>query len=152
MPHPEYERSLQEEARAGGLDRISIDSIPEGASVADTLQGFDVFVLSSVPHSEGIPTAVLEAMASGVAVIATDVGGVREIVEDGVTGILVPPLDDSALARAIERLRSDSTLRRALGAEGNRRVRVRWSLSQCVESHLSAYTFALDRSATRRPQ
>ena len=90
------------------------------ADIAELLARSDVFVLSS--SSEGFPVSILEAMAAGLPVVATDVGGVAEAVEDGETGLLVPPADSEALARALERLVSDADLRRRLGAAGRARA------------------------------
>jgi glycosyltransferase involved in cell wall biosynthesis len=59
---------------------------------------------------ENCPTVIGEAMASGIPVIATDIGGIRELVEPGVTGFLVPPGDSRALADAMERLHADASL------------------------------------------
>lgn len=86
----------------------------------------DVVVVPSRFEPFGI--VLLEAMASGRPVVASRVGGIPEIVEDGVTGILVPPGDPAALATALGTMRSDPSLRRALGASGRRRVeRYDWS-------------------------
>jgi glycosyltransferase involved in cell wall biosynthesis len=90
------------------------------ADIPDLLARSDVFVLSS--RSEGFPVSVLEAMAAGLPVVATDVGGVAEAVEDGETGLLVPAADAEAVARALERLVVDGALRRRLGAAGRARA------------------------------
>jgi glycosyltransferase involved in cell wall biosynthesis len=90
------------------------------ADVPDLLARSDVFVLSS--RSEGFPVSVLEAMAAGLPVVATDVGGVGEAVEDGETGFLIPAADSEALAAALERLLVDGELRRRLGAAGRARA------------------------------
>ena len=78
--------------------------------------------------TEGLPNAVLEAMAAGRPVIAARVGGVPELVVDGETGLLVPPGDPPALARAILALMDDPGLRARLGAAGVRRARTMFSL------------------------
>jgi glycosyltransferase involved in cell wall biosynthesis len=80
----------------------------------------DLFVLPSL--WEGMPYALLEAMAMRRAVVATDVDGSREVVRDGETGLLVPPADEGALAAAILRLLEDEPLRAALGERGRRAV------------------------------
>jgi glycosyltransferase involved in cell wall biosynthesis len=80
--------------------------------VFEILPAFDVFVLSS--RHEGLPIALMEAMASGVACVATRVGGVPELIDDGRNGLLVDPGDPSALAAAIAKLLDDESLRRAL--------------------------------------
>lgn len=81
----------------------------------------DVLAMPSVAR-EGLPRAVVEAMAQGVAVVASGVGGLPEIVRDSETGIVVPPRDAAALAAALRRLRADPALRARLGAAGRRRV------------------------------
>ena len=84
------------------------------------LRGFDLFVLPSV--SEGLPITILEAMAAEKAVIATEVGGVPELVEHGVTGLLVPPRDPTALGAALISLLGDRSRRSAMGRSGRQRL------------------------------
>ncbi|MBX5468682.1 MAG: glycosyltransferase family 4 protein [Thermoleophilaceae bacterium] len=86
----------------------------------DELARCDVFVLPSL--SEGLPMALLEAMALGKAVVATRAGGVPEVVSDGVDGLLVEPGDPAALAAAVARLASDPELRRRLGEGARQRA------------------------------
>lgn len=71
---------------------------------------------------EGLPTALIEAAACGRAIVATDVPGCREVVEDGVNGLLVPPGDPQALAQALARLLDDASMRKQMGAAGRQRV------------------------------
>lgn len=87
----------------------------------DLVCGFDVFALASL--HEGLPIALLEAMALGVPVVATSVGGTPEVVEDGVQGFLVPPGDPRALAQRIELLLGDPRLRDRAGAAARERAR-----------------------------
>jgi len=114
--------ALTEVASALTRDGLSqrVELLGARADVPDLLSRSDVFVLSS--RSEGFPVSVLEAMAAGLPVVATDVGGVAEAIEDGETGFLVPPADSEALARALERLVADGALRRRLGAAGRARA------------------------------
>jgi glycosyltransferase involved in cell wall biosynthesis len=88
--------------------------------VADLLPGFDVFCLSS--RFEGLPLAMLEAMATGVPVVATAVGGIPEVVTDGVDGLLVPAGDPSALATAIGKILDDDALAADLATAGRTRA------------------------------
>lgn len=97
-------------------------------------------------HTEGLPNAVLEAMACGLPVIATDVGGVRELVIDGVTGIVVPPHDPPALAAAIDRLVSDTHFRVEAGREG-RNAATRFSWPTIAKSYLEVYLSLSSRLA-----
>jgi glycosyltransferase involved in cell wall biosynthesis len=102
------------------------------------LQRADVFLQASL--SEGMPTAVLEAMACGLAVVATDVGGTREVLTTGVEGLLVAPRDSAAAADALAALWDESHRRRLLGAAARARA-TRFTL----ESQLAAFeTFYKD--------
>jgi len=93
----------------------------------------DLFVLSS--RREALSNAVLEAMSSGLAVVAAREGGLPEVVEHGRTGFLVPGRDVPALARAVTRLLSDDELRARFGAAGRRRAESRYSVAAMVRGH-----------------
>lgn len=114
-----------------------------GERVAQLLQALDVFVLSSVRRSEGMPTAILEAMAAAKPVVATDVGAVAELVEHGRTGLLVEPGDESALAAAISRLVADAGERSRLGEAGRKAALGRFGLGRLAAIHAAAYEQAL---------
>ena len=101
-----------------------------------------VFVLPS--HREGLPMALVEAMAHGRAVVATPVGGVPSLVEHGRTGLLVPPGDAGALRAALDRLLADSELRRRLGGAARARVMELCSWDRVVDETLAAYDAALE--------
>jgi glycosyltransferase involved in cell wall biosynthesis len=96
-----------------------------------------MFVLPSL--NEGISLTLLEAMAVGLPVVATCVGGTPEVVEDGVSGLLVPPGDPEALAAAILRLRRDSALARRLGEAGRRRVEQHFDVVRMVRAYEQLY-------------
>jgi glycosyltransferase involved in cell wall biosynthesis len=104
---------------------------------------FDLFVLSS--HLEGLGTAILDAMALGLPVVATRTGGIPDAVEDGVTGRLVPPRDPEALARALAELAGDADRRAMLGRAGRDRVVARFDVEKTVEGSLAAYREVLGR-------
>jgi glycosyltransferase involved in cell wall biosynthesis len=97
------------------------------------LPGLDLAVLSS--HTEGLPVAVLEAQAAGVAVVATAVGGTPEVIVDGQTGWLVPPADPAALADRIILALADDAHRRALGQAGRQCVRQEWTFAAQAERY-----------------
>ena len=80
----------------------------------------DIFVLPS--YREGLPKSLLEAAACGVALVASDVPGCRDVIDDGANGLLVPPGQPEALAQAILRLMRDAELRRQLGAAARGKV------------------------------
>jgi L-malate glycosyltransferase len=100
-------------------------------------KAFDLFVMSSV--TEGLGTSLLDAMACGKAVVATTAGGIPEVVVDGVTGLLVPPRDDRALAEAIVALLRDPDRRRRLGEAGLARVREHFSAERMVKGTVAVY-------------
>jgi glycosyltransferase involved in cell wall biosynthesis len=94
------------------------------------LSAFDVAVLPS--RTEGSPVALLEYMAAGAPIVATDVGGIPELIEDGVHGLLVPPQDPGQLATAIERLIHDRALAARLGGAARERQSTEFNLSVVV--------------------
>lgn len=98
--------------------------------VPQVLQDLDILVLPSL--WEGLPNVILEAMASGLPVVATGVGGVPEIVVDNVTGFLVPPRQPEALSNAILRLVRDPDLRNRMGQAGRQRVQEHFSVDRMV--------------------
>ena len=106
-------------------------------------KGFDVFVMSSV--TEGLGTSLLDAMASARPVVATRTGGIPEVVEDGETGLLVPPRNPQALAHAIVRLLRNEPLRQRMAAAGLARVRAHFSAERMVEQTLDVYARLVDR-------
>jgi glycosyltransferase involved in cell wall biosynthesis len=101
------------------------------------IKGFDVFAMSSV--TEGLGTSLLDAMACQTPIVATRTGGIPEIVEDGVNGLLVPPRDAPALARAIVQLLNDQTRRRQMGEAGFTRVNERFTVERMVAQTAAVY-------------
>lgn len=106
------------------------------ADVAELLPAFDVFALTSV--HEGLPIALLEAMASGVACVATPVGGVPEVIHDGDDGLLVPARKPEAICAALLRVLGDAPLRERLARAGQRRAEA-FSLAGAVGRMTVAY-------------
>jgi glycosyltransferase involved in cell wall biosynthesis len=90
------------------------------SEVRDELRDADIFVLPS--FAEGVPVVLMEALASGVPVVATAIAGVGELVEDGVSGYVVPPGDPVPIAKCIEQLLEDPALRSRFGAAGRAKV------------------------------
>jgi glycosyltransferase involved in cell wall biosynthesis len=128
-----------------GEERAALEALAASLGVADRVrftgmrsnavnlhQGLDVSVLAS--YAEGFPNAVIEAMAVGVPVVATAVGGVRDAVADGETGYVVPPRDVDALAAALRRLADDAEKRRRYGREGRRRAMQHYRRTEVLET------------------
>ncbi len=107
------------------------------------LGGFDLFVLAS--HREGQPRAAMEAAASGLPIVATDVRGCRQVVDDGTTGLLVPVADTVALRNAIRALAASPEKRRAMGAAARAKAEHEFDERDVVRRVMEAYTWAADR-------
>lgn len=129
------------------LERVgrSVVWLGERADVREILAASDVFVLPS--YGEGIPRAVMEAGSMGLPVVTTDVPGCREVVEDGVSGLLVPARDAAALTDAIRRLARDPDARARMGAAARRTAVDRYDTSVVVEQIASCYRRLLGRGS-----
>ncbi len=127
---------LRRQAEAAGVaGRVHFLGVR--GDVPDLLRAADVFALTSV--SEAASLTVLEAMATGLPVVVTAVGGNPEMVRDGSEGLLVPRGDDKACAAALSRLLGDPELARRLGGAGRRRVEERYQLGQTIEGYYALY-------------
>jgi glycosyltransferase involved in cell wall biosynthesis len=138
------ERRFMEEGLA---DRVVFAGRCRPEKVARWLRAADAFVLAS--HNEGLPNVVLEAMACGLPVVATDVGGTGEAVFEGVSGLLVPPRDVEALAEAMTRISEDPELAAGFGAAGRTRVERYFRWSACGRSWIDVYEKALRMSRSQ---
>ena len=112
--------------------------------VGTILDGLDVAVIPS--HHEGFSLVTVEAMLHGLPVVATAAGGPRELVDDGVTGLLVPPRDVAALAEALLRLVGDPGLRTSFGAAGLAKALDRYTVAAMVRGHVELFERLLGRS------
>ncbi|KAG0771807.1 hypothetical protein G6F22_016182 [Rhizopus arrhizus] len=115
---PVFEQTQDYVATLGLQDRIHLMGMRR--DVPNLLAGFDVFALATQQEASG--TVYVEAQASGLPVIGTDVGGVSEMFRNGDTGILVPPKNPQALTDALQRLIDDPALRRRMGDAGRKMV------------------------------
>jgi glycosyltransferase involved in cell wall biosynthesis len=129
---------------------VRIRLVGERDDVPALLARSSVFVLSS--RSEGLPLSVIEAMAAGLPVVASDVGGLRELVEHEVTGLLVAPGNVDALAEALGRLVADPGLRRRMGDAGRARAELLFDLPAFRQGHLELYRAQLGRSMAPAPR
>jgi glycosyltransferase involved in cell wall biosynthesis len=105
--------------------------------VLGCLKSFDVFVMSSV--TEGLGTSLLDAMACSRPIIATNAGGIPEVVDEGVTGLLVPPRDHTAMADAIISLIGDGRRRRTMGDRGFARVNEKFTVERMIAGTAAVY-------------
>jgi glycosyltransferase involved in cell wall biosynthesis len=137
----EYDEQIERIAAEPAL-RMRV-SLLGRASASEALARWETFVLAS--RSEGFPLSTLEAMAAGLPVIATNVGGVPEQIEHLETGVLVRPDDPEALAEWIIRLHVDEALRLRLGCNARKVVRERFSLDAQADGLASAYEEAIMR-------
>ncbi len=134
-------------------DKIARMSPPGGVrllgyrrDVPRVLAALDVFAMPSL--WEGMPYGVLEAMASGLPVIASDVNGCRDLVADEVTGLLIPARDSMALANGLLRLLRDEPLRARLGAAGRKLVATRYSLETMIDHYAELFRSLCRRTGT----
>jgi len=134
---PERER-LSELVEAHGLSaRVTLEGALTHAELPEAYAGSDAVVVPSIQDSsgdrDGLPNVVLEAMACARAVVASDISAVGCAVNDGETGLLVPPGDASALASALQKLAATPALRERLGRGGRERVERDYEVGRCTE-------------------
>jgi glycosyltransferase involved in cell wall biosynthesis len=118
--------------------------------VLGCLKGFDLFAMSSV--TEGLGTSLLDAMACARPIVATRAGGIPEIVEDGVNGLLVPARDHHALAEAIVRALKNPELRQRMGDAGFARVNERFTVERMVSETAAVYEQVSSLNSQRGPR
>jgi sugar transferase (PEP-CTERM/EpsH1 system associated) len=144
-PLKEQVLSVIEEAGAAGLAWLA----GERDDVPRIMRGLDLFVLPSI--SEGVSNTVLEAMASGLPVVATRVGGNPELIEADVTGTLVPRDDAESMARAMRAYTESAELCRSQGSDARRTVERRFGMEAMVNAYMAVYDQLL-ATKTRRAQ
>jgi glycosyltransferase involved in cell wall biosynthesis len=127
---------LEEKVRSLGLT-ANIRFLGNRRDIPELLKSFDIFVLSSI--LEGLPIALLEAMASRVPVVSTDVDGNGEVVTQGETGIIVPPRDPGALAAAITELLTDRAKAKQMGENGIHRIHSHFTFEKMIGEYVALY-------------
>ena len=145
-----------------GPERVTLEALASRLGVADRvywlghrrdvprlLPAFDLFVQPSL--HEGLPNAVLEALAAGLPVVATAVGGTPEVVVDGVTGLLIPPHEPGALAEAMAALLRDPDLRRTMGRAGRKHVKRHFAIAETVRRTEALYEALLQEKGLSWP-
>lgn len=137
---------------AGVLNQAGVGALAwlagERDDVPRIMRGLDLFVLPSL--AEGISNTILEAMASGLPVVATAVGGNPELVDEGRTGTLVPPADPQAMAQAMLRYYADAAECRRQGREARRTAEHDFSMAAMVSGYLAIYDRMLERQRNAR--
>jgi len=145
--HRSYPRQLAVELQQSGVPPERFIFAGGRTDVERWYPAMDVKLITSV--SEATTTTAMAAMACGIPVVATNVGAVREVVEDGCTGLVVPPLDPSALARATLRLLADPDLRMRIGAAGRDRAVERFDIRPCADTFQRAFMAAVAHHSVR---
>jgi len=136
--------ALSEQVRTSGLDSL-VDfrgRVPASA-LQEAYAASDVFVLQAIVDAggdtEGLGVVLLEAMSYGVPVVASEIGGITDIIENGESGLLLPPADVDLLASTLERLARDPALATRLGAAGERRVRAAFGWPEIIGKWKECY-------------
>ena len=120
----------------GIVDKVNFKGRQE--DIVGELNSTDIFVLPSL--SEGMSNVLLEAMACGLPVVATSVGGNDDLITDGLNGILVPPKDSGRLATVLVELINNDDLTRRLGEEARKTVEINYSINRIVDAYVDLYT------------
>jgi rhamnosyl/mannosyltransferase len=141
---PERRRLQRLTRRLGLSDRVHFTGHLPDAALPAAYQAADLFVLPSHLPSEAFGLVMVEAMASGLPVVCTELGtGTSVVVRHGQTGLVVPPADPAALADALRHLLADDALRRRLGRAGLQRARDEFAADVYVQRTLDAYADVL---------
>ncbi|MHB8575737.1 MAG: glycosyltransferase [Dehalococcoidia bacterium] len=143
--HRAYTAQLMAEVVGSGIPAERIIFTGGRDEVANLYPAFDLHLITSRPRSEGSTTTAMEAMACGVPVVAVDVGAVQEAVEDGVTGLIVRPLDTAGIAEAALCLLDDPARRAEMGSLGRLRAVERFDVAHSAVTHIAAFEAALSR-------
>lgn len=146
----EMQEQLQKRVNDLGLgDRVAILGRVDHDKVPALIRSFDIMVMPSVYESETFGVAAIEASAAGVPVVASRVGGVPEAVIHGQTGLLVPPRDIEALAKACIELIDDAPRRKSMGEAGKRFVKKYYSWPENTRLMAQVYRAAIEGSSVR---
>ena len=139
-------RTLGVKDRVRFLGRVSQENLPRVYAAGD------VFVLPSVSRLEAFGIVALEAMATGKAVVVTDIPGVREVIQDGQEGLLADPVNPQDLAEKLRRLLDDSALRQEMGRRGREKVLANFTTERVADQILAVYEEVLAKGRpTGRP-
>jgi sugar transferase (PEP-CTERM/EpsH1 system associated) len=127
---------LEQQVAAAGIGDV-VSLLGARSDIADLMRGFSLFALSSI--AEGTPVTLLEAMATGLPVVSTAVGGIPELIADGVSGTLVPAGDPAAMAAALAHYAGDAALAARHGAAARARIEAHNSVAAMVQAYVALY-------------
>ena len=130
---------IQQVSSLGLTDHVKFTGFVDHEEVPSYFNMLDIAVFLSTLDSESFGVAIIEASACGKPVVVSDVGGLPEVVEDGVTGTVVPKMNAKAAAKAIEKLIDDEELRRSMGQKGRERVKKHYDWSRNVRQMIEIY-------------
>ena len=139
--YTEYLKKLSYEI---GLDNRVI-FLGDITDIPEFLAEIDIFLFPTLQKGEGCPLALLEAMSSGKPCIGTDVPGIRDVIEHGKNGLLIPPQNPEAMATAIRTLIGSPNLRKSLGAAARQRILNNFTLEKDIGAHMEIYEELLSR-------
>jgi glycosyltransferase involved in cell wall biosynthesis len=140
---PEKRRSVSSAERAAAAD-AGVRFLGRRDDVERLYRGMDIYVLAS--YREGFPRSAMEAAAMRLPIVATDVRGCRQVVDSGVTGLLVPVRDSRALADAIGALAVDPERRLRMGEAGREKALAEFDQQRCIDVTLAVYRRLIARS------
>jgi len=141
-PDPENPSSIPKETLKSWHDEGIVEWLGHSSDITKVWANAHIAVLPS--YREGFPKSLIEAMASGRPAITTDTIGCREVIEDGVSGILVPLNDANAVADALQKLVENAGLRRSMGAAARKRTETLFSDKGIADQTMDVYRHALD--------
>lgn len=127
-----------------GIPIVSLGTLASDEEIRTAYCGADLFMLPSL--EDNLPNTILEAMACGTSVVAFDTGGIRDMIEDGVNGFLVPSGDTKALAQRVLNLIFDSDRREQFGVKSREKVKAHYTLSMQAKNYLSIYEQLSEKS------
>ncbi|MBT4959420.1 MAG: glycosyltransferase [Flavobacteriaceae bacterium] len=113
------------------------------SEIQEILSSFDIFIQASVPNSEGIPTAILEAISCGLPIVSSDVGSISEVVENNNNGILVNSMDFSSMAEAIITLINDPEKLESMANYSINKIKPRLGIVPCAQAHKKSFELAM---------
>ena len=143
---PDRARLEAQARRLGVAENVTFLGYRSQQQVRELLAGTDVFVMTS--FAEGVPVVLMEAMAAQVAVVATRIAGIPELVDDGVSGFLVPPGDSQSVVQRVDQLLADADLRNQFGTSGRRKVEQEFNIALEADRLRHVLTSALAGQGT----